>query len=369
VTRIALRLFVCGALLAILTLLNHVRSAPMTDLSPATVGSHCDNGLETARHAVAGGKAPHTGSAKRTGTGGMVRIPGGEFWMGSEDWPDASPVHRVHVDAFWMDRTEVTNEEFAQFVKATGYVTVAEQKPDPRDFPGARLEDLVPGSAVFTPPNGAVDLDDHYVWWKYVKGANWRHPEGPGSDLNGREKHPVVHVAWTDAVVYAAWAGKRLPTEAEWEFAARGGLDRARYAWGNELKPGGVWQGNFFQGHFPDVNSAEDGYRGTAPVGSFRPNGYGLVDMAGNVWEWCQDWYRPDYFRGLALNRTVTANPQGPTGGFDPDEPGVPKRVQKGGSFLCSDQYCARFSPGSRGKGDVSTGTNHVGFRCVRSAG
>ena len=367
-TRTSVRLFVCGVLLVVLTLLNHLRSAPVTDPTPAAAGSHCDSGLETARHAADNGSAPHAASAKRSSTAGMMRIPGGEFWMGSDEWPDASPVHRVRVDPFWIDRTEVTNEEFAEFVKATDYVTVAEQTPDPRDFPGARPEDLVPGSAVFTPPDAPVSLEDHYVWWKYMKGASWRHPEGPGSGLKGREKHPVVHVAWTDAVAYAGWAGKRLPTEAEWEFAARGGLDRARYVWGNELKPGGVWRGNFFQGHFPDRNSAEDGYRGTAPVGSFPPNGYGLVDMAGNVWEWCQDWYRPDYYRALTSNGTVTVNPYGPHDSFDPDEPGVPKRVQKGGSFLCSDQYCARFSPGSRGKGDVSTGTNHVGFRCVRPA-
>jgi len=206
VTRVVARPLVCGALLAALTLLNHLRSTPVTDASPAVVGSHCDNSLEAARRTVGRGKALRTGSAKRGSIADMVRIPGGEFWMGSEDWPDASPVHRVRVDAFWIDRTEVTNEEFEKFVKATGYVTVAEQTLDPRDFPGANPQDLVPGSAVFTPPNGAVNLDDHYVWWKYVKGASWRHPEGPGSDLKGREKHPVVHVAWTDAAAYATWA-------------------------------------------------------------------------------------------------------------------------------------------------------------------
>lgn len=216
----------------------------------------------------------------------MVRIPGGDFWMGSDHagMDDSQPVHRVHVDAFWIDRTEVTNDQFAAFVAATGYITVAERRPDPKDFPGAKPADLVPGSVVFTPPQHAVELTDAYVWWRYVKGANWKHPEGPSSDLKGRGKHPVVHVAWEDAAAYAKWAGRRLPTEAEFEFAARGGLDRQPFVWGKEFRPGGRFQANTFQGHFPDTNTAEDGYTGTAPVGSFPANGYGLYDMAGNVW-------------------------------------------------------------------------------------
>jgi formylglycine-generating enzyme len=360
---------VCAALVTTLLLLIRIRGAPPNDLESASAGTHCDLGLAGARRVAARqGQTSGAQSQKQSSLTGMVRIAGGEFWMGSEEWPDARPVHRVHVRAFWMDRTEVTNEQFLAFVNATGYVTIAEQRPDPRDFPGAKPEDLVPGSAVFTPPATPVSLTDHYRWWKYVKGANWRHPEGPGSDLKGREKHPVVHVAWTDAVAYASWAGKRLPTEAEWEFAARGGLDRARYAWGNELKPSGKWRANTFQGHFPDTSTAEDGYQGTAPVGSYPPNGYGLVDMAGNVWEWCSDWYRPDYYERLAADGMVVSNPEGPADSFDVDEPGVPKRVLKGGSFLCTDQYCSRYMPGSRGKGEASTGTNHVGFRCVRSA-
>jgi formylglycine-generating enzyme required for sulfatase activity len=300
----------------------------------------------------------------------MVWIPGGEFSMGCEDpqMRDARPFHRVAVDGFWMDQTEVTNEEFARFVKVTGYVTVAERRPDPKDFPGALPEKLVPGSVVFTPPKTAVPLNDHYVWWRYEPGANWQHPDGPESDLKGKEKHPVVHIAFQDAEAYAKWAGKRLPTEAEFEFAARGGLDRKRFVWGDEFKPSGKFQANTFQGHFPDKNTGEDGFIGTAPVGTFPPNGFGLFDMAGNVWEWTADWYRPDYYQTLAAASQVVRNPSGPADSFDPSEPGAAKRVQKGGSFLCTDQYCARYMPGARGKGEPDTGTNHLGFRCVRSA-
>jgi len=301
---------------------------------------------------------------------GMVWIPGGEFSMGSEapEMPDARPFHRVALDGYWMDQTEVTNEEFARFVKATRYVTVAERTPDAKDFPGAPPENLVAGSVVFTPPDGKVPLDDHFVWWRYVQGANWRHPNGPASNLDGKEKHPVVHIAFEDAAAYAKWAGKRLPTEAEFEFAARGGLDRKRFAWGDEFKPEGKFQANSFQGHFPDTNTGEDGYAGTAPVGRFAPNGFGLFDIAGNVWEWTADWYRADYYKTLAATNQVARNPHGPSDSFDPSEPGVAKRVHKGGSFLCTDEYCARYMPGGRGKGEPNTGTNHLGFRCVRSA-
>jgi len=282
--------------------------------------------------------------------------------MGDTDFEDARPVHEMFVDGFWMDKTEVTNAQFARFVRETGYVTVAEQPSDPKEFPGVPPEKLKPGSIVFTPPRVPVPLDDPSQWWQYVAGADWRHPDGPGSTVEGKDYDPVVHVCWTDAAAYAKWAGKRLPTEAEWEFAARGGLSHARYAWGEEQKPGGKWPANVWQGNFPNENTAEDGYQRAAPVASFPPNGYGLHDLAGNVWEWCADWYRPDYYAV-----SPKQNPQGPKDSLDPDEPGFAKRVQRGGSFLCSDQYCVRYRPGARGKGEVNSAASHLGFRCVRS--
>jgi formylglycine-generating enzyme len=289
----------------------------------------------------------------------MVWIPGGRFYMGTDDprFPDARPVHEVEVDGFWMDATEVTNAEFARFVRETGYVTVAERQPDPKDFPNASKEQLVPFSPVFS-----TALAER-GGWELVPGACWHAPEGPGSTIKGREDHPVVHVCWLDAVAYARWAGKRLPTEAEWEYAARGGLDRKRFVWGDEERPGGKWQANIWQGRFPFENTAEDGFAGTAPVASFPPNGYGLYDMAGNVWEWCADWYRPDYYKN-----SPRKNPPGPADSYDPQEPGAPKRVQRGGSFLCSEDFCSRYLPGTRGKGEVKSGGCHIGFRCVRSA-
>jgi formylglycine-generating enzyme required for sulfatase activity len=298
---------------------------------------------------------------------GMVWVPGGEFVRGSDNpkMRDARPVHRVAVDGFWMDRTAVTNEQFARFVEATGYVTVAERTPEARDFPGAPPEKLMAGGVVFTPTKGPVPLDNHLRWWSYVKGANWRHPDGPDSDLQGRENHPVVQVAWDDAVAYAKWAGKRLPTEAEFEFAARGGLERKKYVWGDEFRPDGKWMANIWQGRFPYENTAEDGFRGAAPVGSFPANGYGLSDMAGNVWEWCSDWYRHDYYARLSAGPQPVRNPLGPDDSYDPSEPGTAKRVMRGGSYLCTDQYCTAYEAGARGKGAPDSGTNHVGFRCV----
>jgi formylglycine-generating enzyme required for sulfatase activity len=289
--------------------------------------------------------------------------------------PDALPVHLVSVDAFWMDRTPVTNAEFQRFVRATGYITVAERQLDPRDYPGVPISKLVPGSAVFRPTVQPVPLDNPLQWWRYTPGARWQHPEGPESSLRDRADHPVVHVAFEDASAYAKWAGKRLPTEAEFEFAARGGFDRNLYPWGNELMPGNKPMANIWQGTFPARDRGEDGYLSTSPVTAFPPNGFGLYDMGGNVWQWCADWYRPDYYAvlakpapGLASGATpVARNPQGPSDSFDPQEPGAAKRVQRGGSYLCTDQYCARYLVGSRGKGEVTSGASNLGFRLVQS--
>jgi formylglycine-generating enzyme len=311
---------------------------------------------------------------------GMVWIPGGEFSMGANDPPDldevgmkatgdARPIHRVYVDGFFMDATDVTNDEFAAFVKATRYVTVAERTPLAKDFPGAPPENLVAGSVVFSPPDHPVPLDNHFQWWDYVKGASWRHPLGPKSDIHGKGNYPVVHVAYEDAEAYAKWAGKRLPTEAEWEFAARGGLAGRPFVWGDEFRPHGKWMANTHEGHFPNTDTGDDGFIGIAPVKTFPANPYGLYDMAGNVWQWTSDWYRPDYYAELAGARGVARNPHGPSTSFDPSEPDQPKKVHRGGSFLCTDQYCSRYIVGTRGKGEVSSGTNHLGFRCVKPSG
>ncbi len=294
-------------------------------------------------------------------TRGMVTIPGGDFTMGSNEFEDTKPLHPVHVDAFLMDEHEVTNAEFAEFVKATSYVTVAERSLNPADFPGVPAADLVPGSAVFTPPSRPVSLENPLRWWTYVPGANWKHPKGPNSSY--KPSDPVIHVSYEDAAAYAQWAGKRLPTEAEWEFAARGGNTTSTvYYWGNDLKPKGQWVANIHQGHFPDHNAQEDGFAELAPVKTYPANAYGLYDMEGNVWEWCSDFYRPDYYA-----QSTKDNPKGPQDSYDPQEPGAVKRVQRGGSFLCSDQYCIRYKTGSRGKGEVSSGSNNLGFRCVKS--
>jgi formylglycine-generating enzyme required for sulfatase activity len=307
----------------------------------------------------------------------MVWIPGGEFSMGAADPPgmdavgmsathDSRPIHRVYVDGFFMDKTDVTNAQFAAFVKATGYVTVAERVPRAEDFPGAPQENLVAGSVVFSPPHHPVPLNNHFQWWNYVHGANWRHPLGADSDIAGKDDYPVVHVADDDAEAYAKWAGKRLPTEAEWEFAARGGLSGKPFVWGDEFRPAGTWMANTHQGHFPDHDTGDDGRVGLTAVAQYAPNGYGLYDMAGNAWQWTSDWYRPDYYASLAAVGGVARNPRGPDSSFDPSEPGQPKKVHRGGSFLCTDQYCSRYMVGTRGKGEVSTGTNHLSFRCVK---
>jgi formylglycine-generating enzyme required for sulfatase activity len=270
------------------------------------------------------------------------------------------------VDGFFMDATDVTNHQFEKFVKATHYVTVAERKPRAEDFPGAPPENLVAGSVVFSPPDHPVPLDNHFQWWTYVHGANWRHPLGPKSDIKGNETYPVVHIAYEDALAYATWAGKRLPTEAEWEFAARGGLAGKPFVWGDEFRPNGKWMANTYQGQFPLKDNGEDGHVGITAVAQFPPNGYGLYDMAGNVWQWTNDWYRPDYYEHLAASSSIAWNPQGSDSPYDPSEPREKKKVQRGGSFLCTDQYCSRYIVGTRGKGEVSTGTNHLGFRCVK---
>lgn len=302
----------------------------------------------------------HMEGAKGEDSVRMIFVAGGTFRMGNADFPDARPVRDVTVGDFWMDEHEVTIAQFSRFVAATGYETVAERPLDPKDFPGVPLDMLQPGSAVFTPPASAVGLHNHLQWWSYVPGASWKQPEGPGSSISGREDEPAVHIAYEDAEAYAKWAGKRLPTEAEWEYAARASRANTMYYWGNDMKPAGEWAANVYQGSFPAKDTGEDGYAGVAPVRSYAPNPIGLYDMDGNVWEWCSDYYRPDYYQHGPAD-----NPQGPADSHDPQEPGLAKRVQRGGSFLCNEQYCERYIAGSRGKGEISSGSNNLGFRCV----
>ncbi|WP_249471908.1 formylglycine-generating enzyme family protein [Luteimonas galliterrae] len=299
----------------------------------------------------------------------MTMIPGGVFTMGSDEhYPEEKPAHKASVGAFWMDRHTVTNREFARFVEATGHVTLAEKAADPADYPGADPALLAPSSVVFVPPPGRVDLRNHYNWWNYVQGADWRRPRGPGTSIEGLDDHPVVHVAFEDAEAYAAWAGKSLPTEAEWEFAARGGLEGAEFCWGDELNPGGKWMANTWQGEFPWQNLDEDGHRWTAPVGSFPANGYGLHDMAGNVWEWTADWYQ-DHSRIPQHACCTLRNPRGGAreDSYDPRNPQVtiPRKVMKGGSHLCAPNYCRRYRPAARMAQPIDTSTSHLGFRCV----
>ncbi|GAB3800469.1 formylglycine-generating enzyme family protein [Spirosoma humi] len=308
--------------------------------------------------------SPVSVAGQASNTTDMVLIGGGSFQMGSSEFPDAKPVHNVRVSSFWMDTHEVTNAQFAAFVKATGYRTVAERPLNPIAYPGVPADKLVPGSAVFTPPAQPVSLANPLQWWQYVPGANWRHPQGPNSTILGKGNEPVVQVCYDDAAAYAKWAHKRLPTEAEWEFAARAGRQKATYYWGNALKPQGKWVANIYQGSFPVKNTQEDGFKTTSPVKSFPANPIGLYDMDGNVWEWCSDLYRPDYYAD-----SPAVNPKGPLNSNDPEEPGTEKHVQRGGSFLCSDQYCIRYKAGSRGKGETTSASNNLGFRCVRSAG
>lgn len=305
---------------------------------------------------------------------GMIWIKAGNFQMGADNkqaYEDEYPKHKVAVHGFWMDATEVTNAEFAQFVKATGYITTAERKPDWNELkkqlpPGtAKPADsvLVAASLVFDPPKQAVDLNDYTQWWTWKKGADWRHPHGPGSSIKGKENYPVVHISWFDAVAYCRWAGKRLPTEAEWEWAARGGLQNKLYPWGDEPLDAGKAKANTWQGHFPDRNTLKDKFYGLAPVASFAPNGYGLYDMAGNVWEWCADYYNNSYYKSVA-NGAV--DPKGPLKSYDPDEPYTKKRVIRGGSFLCNESYCTGYRVARRMKSTEDSGMEHLGFRCVQ---
>ncbi|QFU16077.1 SUMF1/EgtB/PvdO family nonheme iron enzyme [Microvirga thermotolerans] len=301
---------------------------------------------------------------------GMVWLPGGTFRMGSDrHYPEEAPVHRVTVDGFWMDAAPVTNRQFRAFVAATGHVTVAEKRPDPKDYPGALPHMLKAGSLVFSPPDHPVPLNDWSRWWAFVFGANWRRPYGPGSSIEGLDDHPVVHVAYPDAEAYARWAGKELPTEAEWEFAARGGLDGAEFAWGDELTPDGRHMANTWQGLFPFQNSREDGYERTSPVRAYPPNGYGLYDMIGNVWEWTGDWYEPKHPADAAKPCCIPSNPRGgrEEASYDPCQPEIriPRKVLKGGSHLCAPSYCRRYRPAARHPEPVDTSTSHVGFRCV----
>ena len=293
----------------------------------------------------------------------MVLINGGSFEMGGDTdlFTDTSPVHTVTISSFWMDKTLVTNADFAAFVAATGYKTTAEQPLNPADFPGIPPEKLKLGSVVFTPPKSKVSLDDVTQWWTYVPGATWRHPEGPGSSIDYRMNHPVVHVSHDDARSYAKWAGKQLPTEAQWEFAARGGLKQKPYVWG-DMAPSDAEKplANLFDGSFPYKNTLLDGYARTSPVQAYPPNAYGLYDMAGNCWQWTADFYRPDTYKSHGQ-----LDPLGPMESFDPDEPGLTKYVQRGGSFLCSTDYCVRYRVAGRGKGARDTGASNVSFRCI----
>ena len=297
-------------------------------------------------------------------------MPGGMFAMGSESfYPEERPVHQVTVDGFLMDEHPVTNAEFRRFVRATGYVTVAERPLDPSDYPDADPDLLVPGSLVFQPTSGPVPLDDFTAWWAYVPAADWRHPEGPESTLHGRERHPVVHVAYEDAEAYAAWAGKELPTEAEWEYAARGGLDGAVFPWGDEFTSRGRMMANTWQGQFPWENLLADGYMGSSPVKAFPPNGYGLYDVSGNVWEWTSDWFTTRHPEDAAKPCCVPHNPRvtDPQSSFVVGQPGehIPRKVIKGGSHLCAPNYCLRYRPAARQGETVDTSTSHIGFRCI----
>jgi formylglycine-generating enzyme len=307
---------------------------------------------------------------------GMVWIPGGTFMMGANNdqaYADEYPRHQVTVEGFWMDKTTVTNAQFRRFIESTGYVTTAEKAPDWEELkkqlregtPKPSDEVLVAASLVFVPPKHPVSLNNHYQWWAWVPGANWRHPEGPDSNIQGKDDYPVVHISWFDAEAYAQWAGKRLPNEAEWEWAARGGHEDKVYPWGNEHIEEGMPKANAWQGRFPNFNSGWDGFHGLAPVKSFQPNGYGLFDMAGNVWEWCSDWYHDDYHNRISNSEGIV-NPTRPSNSYNPREPSDAQKVMRGGSFLCNDSYCSGYRVARRMKSTPDSGAGHIGFRCVK---
>jgi formylglycine-generating enzyme required for sulfatase activity len=300
----------------------------------------------------------------------LIWIPAGTFRMGSDKhYSEEAPSHRVTVDGFWIDRTPVTNRQFRDFVRATGHKTVAEIPPDPKDYPGALPHMLYAGSLVFSPPRHAGDLRDWSQWWRFMKGADWRHPYGPKSSINTLDNHPAVHVSFADAQAYAAWAGKELPTEAEWEYAARGGLDAAEFAWGDEFTPGGEPMANTWQGAFPHQNLATDGYERTSPVKAFPANGYGVYDMIGNVWEWTADWYSSKHEADAVKTCCIPENPRGGSeaASYDPRQPQIriPRKVLKGGSHLCAPNYCRRYRPAARHAQPIDSSTSHIGFRCV----
>jgi formylglycine-generating enzyme required for sulfatase activity len=374
------------SLLAIIVALNGCHSASTKQANEKAAGndsltkkdttSCCTTNMPSRFGEVPGTQSgTSTGSKVKASLDNMVFIPEGTFTMGGDSlWgrPDEFPRHEVKVSSFYMDRHEVTNAQFRAFVDATGYVTTAERKPDweelkkqlPPGTPRPPDSVLVAASLVFSPPNHPVSLDNAALWWQWVPGASWLHPEGPKSHIEGKDNYPVVQVSWEDAQAYATWAGKRLPTEAEWEYAARGGKPNSIYPWGNQPIDKGELKANSWQGHFPNENTRKDKYDRAAPVMSFPPNGFGLYDMAGNVWEWCSDWYRSDYYSTCAKQKIVT-DPEGPQESFDPDEPYAPKRVVRGGSFLCTDQYCSGFRVAARMKTSFDTSLEHTGFRCV----
>ncbi|PHQ81897.1 MAG: sulfatase [Coxiella sp. (in: Bacteria)] len=306
----------------------------------------------------------------------MVKIPGGIFMMGGDNnqaKKDELPKHKVQIKSFWLDKTEVTNKQFSEFIKATGYKTTAERKPDwnklkknlPPNTPKPGKDVLVPSSLVFTPPNHKASLINHHKWWEWKKGADWRHPNGPNSNITGKENHPVVHVSWLDAAAYCNWRGVRLPTEAEWEWSARGGLKNKLYPWGNEAIDQGTIKANTWQGSFPHKNTLRDKHYYTAAVKSFKPNGYGLYDMSGNVWEWVSDLYHARYYYELTKKNAVN-NPTGPRVSYDPRDPNIKKNVTRGGSYLCNEKYCTGYRVSARMKSSPDTSMQHTGFRCAK---